>query len=142
MQELVLHLSKRRLIMMIIVVALAVVAIIVSYNFQITPTAYYGGAYNRYFLVGLIIYKLIELPILYYLLLHRHVMYVRKHDIYDEKLQKIKKHTKLFFFLIPQGNTIFGIIAYKLSGEVIYFLLFSGIALLTLFLIKPNKLIL
>ena len=142
MQKLVLHLSKRRLIMMIIVVTLAVAAIIVSYNFHITQTAYYGGVYNRYFLVGLIIYKLVELPILYYLLFHRHIIYVRKHNSYGERLQKIQKHTKLFFFLIPQGNTIFGIIAYKLSGEVLYFLLFSGIALITLFLIKPNKLIL
>jgi hypothetical protein len=141
MQDLVLHLSKRRAIMMSIVVLLAILAIIVSFNFKITPTAYFGGSYNNYFLVGLVVYKLIELPLLYYLLLHRHVVYVKKYDNYLERLPKIKKHTKLLLFLIPQGNTIFGIIAYKLSGNVVFFLLFSSIAIITLFLTKPDKLL-
>ena len=141
MQDLVLHLSKRRAIMMGIVVLLAILAIIVSFNFKVTPTSYFGGSYNNYFLVGLIVYKLIELPILYYLLLHRHVVHIRKFDNYLERLPKIKKHTKLLLFLIPQGNTIFGIIAYKLSGNVMYFLLFSSIAIITLFLTKPDKLL-
>jgi len=127
--------------MMGVVVLLALFAIIVSFNFKITPTAYFGGSYNNYFLVGLIVYKLIELPILYYLLLHRHVVHVRQNDNYLERLPKIKKHTKLLLFLIPQGNTIFGIIAYKLSGNVMFFLLFSSIAIITLLLIKPDKLL-
>ena len=127
--------------MMGIVILLAILAIIVSFNFKITPTSYFGGSYNNYFLIGLIIYKLIELPVLYYLLLYRHVVHVRKYDNYLERLPKIKKHTKLLLFLIPQGNTIFGIIAYKLSGDVIFFLLFSAIAIITLFLIKPYKLL-
>ena len=141
MQDLVLHLSKRRAIMMGIVVLLAIFAIIVSFNFDITPSSYFDGSYNNYFLVALIIYKLIELPILYYLLLHRHVVHIRKYDNYLERLPKIKKHIKLLLFLIPQGNTIFGIIAYKLSGNVIFFLLFSSIAIITLFLTKPDKLL-
>ncbi|MFK5938681.1 MAG: hypothetical protein QM497_09840 [Sulfurimonas sp.] len=141
MQDLVLHLSKRRAIMMGVVVLLAILAIIVSFNFKITPTSYFGGSYNNYFLFALIVYKLIELPILYYLLLHRHVVHVRKYDNYLERLPKIKKHTKLLLFLIPQGNTIFGIIAYKLSGNVMFFLLFSSIAIITLFLTKPDKLL-
>jgi len=141
MQDLVLHLSKRRTIMMGVVVFLALLAIVVSYNFKITPTSYFGGSYNNYFLSGLFVYKLIELPILYYLLLYRHVVYVRKYDNYLERLPKIKKHTKLLLFLIPQGNTIFGIIAYKLSANVLFFLLFSSIAIITLFLVKPDKLL-
>ena len=141
MQDLVLHLSKRRAIMMGIVVLLALFAIIVSFNFKMTPTSYFGGSYNNYFLFALVVYKLIELPILYYFLLHRHVVHVRKNDNYLERLPKIKKHTKLLLFLIPQGNTIFGIIAYKLSGDVVFFLLFSFIAIITLFLTKPDKLL-
>lgn len=140
MQELIVHLNKRRAIVMRIIVLLAVVAIIISFNFKITPTAYFGGKYNDYLIYGLIIYKIIELSILYYMLLHRHIVYIRKNSDHSERLPKIKKHAKLLLFLIPQGNTIFGIIAYKLSGNVYYFLLFSFIALVTLLLIKPNRL--
>ncbi len=140
MQELILHLNKRRTTVMIVIVLLAVVATIVSYNFKITPTAYFGGKYNDYLIYGLIIYKIIELSILYYMLLHRHIAYMRKNENHSQRLVKLRKHSKLLFFLIPQGNTIFGIIAYKLSGNVYYFLLFSFIALVTLLLIRPNSL--
>lgn len=140
MQELSTYLIKRRFMMMGVVVFLAIVAIIVSYNFTMTPTSYFGGKYNYYMLYTLIIYKFIELPLLYYFLFHRHVIYIRKNSSYEERFDKIKKHTKLLLFLIPQGNTIFGIISYRLSGNILYFLLFSGIALTTLLLIKPNKL--
>ena len=140
MQELVHYLIKRRIMMMGIVVMLAFVAIIVSINIHITPSRHWGGRYNSYFIYALIIYKLIELPILYYFLLHRHIVALRKHANHSEYLPKLRKHSKMLFFLIPQGNTIFGIIAYKLSGDVLYFLIFSFIALLTLFIINPNSL--
>ena len=140
MEELVSYLIKRRIIMMSIVVVLAIVALIVSYTIPIAPSAYFGGKYNTALIYGLIGYKLIELSILYYLLLHRHLVALRTHQHCEEHLPKLRKHSKLLLFLIPQGNTIFGIIAYKLSGNVIYFLLFSCIALITLYLIKPNAL--
>jgi len=141
MQDLVLHLSKRRAIMMGIVVLLAFIAVAVSFNFHITPTSYFGGIYNDYLVVFLIIYKLIELPILYYILLHRHILHVKTNKLEEERFLKIQKHSKLLLFLIPQGNTIFGLIAYKLSGDIRYFLLFSSIAIITLFLVKPKKLL-
>ncbi len=139
MQELIVHLNKRRTIVMKVIIALAVVAIIVSFNFKITPTAYFGGKYNAYLIYGLIIYKIIELSILYYMLLHRHIAYIKKNADHTKRLVKLKKHSKLLLFLIPQGNTVFGIIAYKLSGNVYYFLLFSLIALITVLLIRPNR---
>jgi len=140
MKEHTTHLIKRRYIMMGIVVFLAVVAVIASYNFTITPTAYFGGKYNHDMLYFLIVYKFIELPTLYYLLFHRHVAHIRDNASYEDRFDKIKKNTKLLLFLIPQGNTIFGIIAFKLTGNILYFLMFSCIALITLFLVKPNKL--
>lgn len=140
MDELSDYLIKRRMLMMRIVALLAVIALIVSYTIQITPFTSFDGKYNHLFIVALIIYKLIELPILYYLLLYRHVRALRRENHSEDHLVKLRKHSKLLLFLIPQGNTIFGIIAYKLSGHVIYFLLFSGIALITLYLIKPNAL--
>jgi hypothetical protein len=139
MEELVAYLIKRRIIMMSIVVLLAMIAITVSYTIHFTPSSYFGGKYNQILIYSLIVYKLIELPILYYLLLHRHLVILRNHEHYHEYLPKLRKHSKLLFFLIPQGNTVFGVIAYKLSGNVLYFLLFSCIALITLYIIKPNN---
>lgn len=139
MEELVAYLIKRRIIMMSIVVLLAMIAITVSYTIHFTPSSYFGGKYNQILIYSLIVYKLIELPILYYLLLHRHLVILRNHKHYHEYLPKLRKHSKLLFFLIPQGNTVFGVIAYKLSGNVLYFLLFSCIALITLYIIKPNN---
>ncbi|HQS67360.1 MAG TPA: hypothetical protein PLM93_09285 [Sulfuricurvum sp.] len=139
MTEVVAYLHKRRMIMMGAVVLLAVIAVIVSYNFQMVPATYFGGKYNLLFIYALIVYKLIELPILYYLLVHRNLKKLKKNSSYEESLLKFKKHAKLLLFLIPQGNTVFGVIAYKLSGSILYFLFFSCIALITLYLIKPNK---
>jgi len=139
MEELVGYLIKRRIIMMGIVICLAILALCVSYFIHLTPSAYFGGKYNTALIYGLIAYKLIELPILYYLLLHRHLVILRNHAHYKEHLPKLRKHAKLLLFLIPQGNTVFGIISYKLSGNILYFLFFSCVALITLYLIKPNK---
>ncbi len=138
MQELIVNLNKRRMIAMIVVCVLAIVGLAVSYNFKITPSVYFEGRYNGIFIASLIIYKIIELSILYYLLFHRHFIRLKKNSNPEEYLPKLRKHSKLLFFLIPQGNTIFGIIAYKLSGNVEYFLIFSSIALMTLFIINPN----
>jgi len=142
MLELVSYLHKRRTRMMFIVLVLAFVSVIVSYNFTFAPSSYFGGKYNQNFLYFLILYKLFELPTLYYLLMHKHIINLKKENYLQEKLEKIHKHTKLLLFLIPQGNTVFGFIAYKLTANVYYFLLFSLIAIITLYLIKPNKLIL
>ena len=139
MHETVTYLSKRRIIMMRVVVLLAIVAIVVSYTIQIPQAKYFGGKYNSAFIYSLIMYKLIELPILYYLLLHRHIVALKLNINTAQRLLKFRKHAKLLLFLIPQGNTVFGLIAYRLSGNVLYFLLFSSIALITLYLIKPNK---
>lgn len=139
MEELVTYLIKRRIIMMGIVVFMAILALVASYFIHFAPSSYFGGKYNTLFVYGLIVYKLIELPILYYLLLHRHLVILRNHAHYEEHLPKLRKHAKLLLFLIPQGNTVFGVISYKLSGDIRYFLLFSCIAMLTLYLIKPSK---
>ncbi len=139
MTEVVAYLHKRRRVMMGAVVVLAVIALIVSYNFHISTLTYFGGKYNELFIYALVVYKLIELPILYYLLLHRHLRVLDKNIDNQEFISKLRKHAKLLLFLIPQGNTVFGIIAYKLSGNILYFLFFSSIALVTLLLIKPNK---
>ena len=68
--------------------------------------------------------------------------YLQKNDFYVEisdLFAKATKHMKLLFFLIPQGNMVFGFIAFKLSGNVLYFLTFSAIGLVTLYFININK---
>ncbi|MBC8237632.1 MAG: hypothetical protein H8E76_05320 [Helicobacteraceae bacterium] len=141
MQDLVNSLNKRRKITMYIVVLFALLSLFVSYNFKISPLHYFDGKYNLYFIYGLIIYKLFELIILYYILFHRHLIRIRSKTYKINEFLKLKKHAKLLLFLIPQGNTIFGIIAYKLSGSVLLFLIFLAIALITLILVRPEKLL-
>ena len=138
MQELLVSLNKRRIIAIYIVILFASLALVFSYNFQITAPSYFDEKYNIIFANGLILYKLIELIIIYYLLFYRYLIRFKRNTYVKEHFVKLKKHTKLFFFLVPQGNTIFGIIAYKLSGSVLYFLIFSFIALVTLILVNPN----
>ena len=140
MQDLVDSLYKRRKIAIYIVILFVFLSFIVDYHFIIESPNYFDEKYNMYFVYGLIIYKLFELIILYYILLYRYLIKFKTKTYNNKDFEKLKKHTKLLFFLIPQGNTIFGIIAYKLSGDVFYFLVFSFIALATLIFVKPEKL--
>ncbi|QSZ42815.1 hypothetical protein GJV85_12050 [Sulfurimonas aquatica] len=147
MQELVTYLHKRRIIMISAIFIIAIIGFIFHINFSLDPVTYFDGKYNIFIIYFLIIYKLIELPVLYYILMYRYIRKLSKsnsdlsksNNNYDLNL-KIKKHTKLLYFLIPQGNTVFGIIAYKVSGEILYFYLFLLIALVTLILIRPTSL--
>lgn len=126
--------------MVSVVVLLAVVATVISFNYEIDSPMYFGGLYNMSFVYGLIVYKLIELPTIYYILLHRHIPNIKTNIDNSEWIKKLEKRVRLLYFLIPQGNTIFGLIAFKLSGQLIYFYVFSTIAIVTLILVKPNKL--
>ena len=140
MEEVAVYLRKRRTISAFAVIVLALIAVIVSWNFHISRVMYFDGKYNGIFIYSLIVYKILELLLLSYFLFYRHQRYLKKNELTQEFLTTLKKHTKLLLFLIPQGNTIFGIIAYKLSGDVLYFLIFSSIAIITLFIINPNSL--
>ena len=141
MQALVYSLKKRRKIAIYIVLLFAFISLFLDYNLQIAPLNYFDGKYNIYFIYGLIVYKFIELIVIYYVLFHRHLIRLRSKTYKIDEFLKLKKHTKLLLFLIPQGNTIFGIIAYKLSGSVLLFLFFLAIAFITLMLVKPEKLL-
>lgn len=141
MYELVEQLQKRRFKALMAVIAIALVATMVSYRVHISPLQYFGGIYNYPMIFGLIVYKFFELIILYYLLMYRYIIEMGNNSLEIQYLPKIQKHTRLLYFLIPQGNTVFGFIAYKLSGEIKYFLIFSAIALIALVIINPNRLI-
>ncbi|MDQ7060377.1 MAG: hypothetical protein Q9M43_04330 [Sulfurimonas sp.] len=102
----------------------SLLSIIVHFNYEVVPPEYFDGKYNMLFAYGMVLYKLIELPILYYILIHRHLLKIEKDEFYSLIYPKLEKQSKVLFFLVLQGNTIFGLITYKLSGSVLLFLLF------------------
>ncbi|MDF1874134.1 hypothetical protein JHD48_00140 [Sulfurimonas sp. SAG-AH-194-I05] len=138
MQELVQNLEKRRLIAASVICIFALLAFIVDSTFTITPLNYFEGKYNQHFIMALLIYKLIELPLLYLFLLKRSLNLYSLNKDNDKYVTQLKKRSKILYFLIPQGNTIFGIIAYKLSGDIYCFFLFSCIALIALYSVNPK----
>ncbi|PHQ55629.1 MAG: hypothetical protein COA30_06330 [Sulfurimonas sp.] len=141
MQELVNTLEKRKSFIVKLLALFASLALVFNFFFTLSPPEYFDGKYNIYFVYALIVYKIIELFIIYYILMHRHILFLKKNSANDKFKAKLTKHTKLLLFLIIQGNTVFGIIAFKLSANVLFFLLFSCIALATLLLFQPKKLL-
>lgn len=90
-----------------------------------------------YFLIG---YKVIELGIFYMLFYKKHYLKVLAEEYHITYLEKFEKQAKKFFFLVPQGSIVFGILSYKLSGNVLYLWLFLSIAALVLWRVDPKKL--
>ncbi len=135
-------LSKRRKMMFIIVFIIACVGIIVDSVFEIEAVRYFDDAktnlYLVYFLIG---YKVIELNILYFFFYHRHMLKYYDEEHNEDLLKKFDKNAKRFFMLVPHGSVIFGIISYKLSAEIGFFLLFLSIASVALYLVKPKKIL-
>lgn len=141
MQEIVSFLEKRKSFILKLLALFTILALIFNIFFTLSPPQYFDGKYNMYFVYGLIAYKLVELAIIYFILMHRHILFMKKNRVSEEFKQKLHKHTKLLLFLIIQGNTVFGIIAFKLSANILFFLLFSCIALGVLLLFNPKKLL-
>ena len=133
------YLSKRRLLMMKIVALIFILSLVFNFYFSITPLNYFDGQYNFKFVYGLMAYKFIELIILYYILFFRYKYIFEKNILNDELLKKFKKHVKLLLFLVPQGNVVFGIISYKLTGEIVYLLFFLIVAITTIYNINPKS---
>lgn len=135
-------LQKRRKMMFYIVLLIACIGVIVDQVFEIEPVSYFDDVktnlYLVYFLIG---YKVIELNVLYFFFYHRHMLKYFDTEHCDKLLQKFDKNAKRFFMLVPHGSVIFGIISYKLSGEIGYFLLFLSIATIALYLVKPKKIL-
>lgn len=139
MTELELLLKKRKKIAVFAIFVFAFIITFVDYNFDITPLTYFEPQYNTYAIYFLIVYKLVELPILYYILFHRNIALSKDKTSNSKEYLRLLKHTKLLLFLIPQGNIIFGIIAYKLSTDLLYSFLFISIAFMTLFLVPQTS---
>lgn len=139
MEQVIGNLVKRRKIMFFIIVILAMVAVLVDNVYEITPSDHFEEATRYYMVYGLIAYKLIELTSFYFFFYHRHMVkyHASEHD--DDLMARFDKNAKRFFTLVPHGSVIFGIISYKLTVNIGFFLLFMAIASVALFLVKPKK---
>lgn len=124
--------------MFYILLVVAVIGISIDRFFDIPSTSYFGEEYNLPIVYGLITYKIIELSILYFIFYYRHMTKLSIQDDTNELLCKFEKNAKRFFTLVPHGSVIFGIISYKLTVNIWFFLLFLLIAITTLFLVKPK----
>ena len=139
MQTVLDKLSKRRRFMFYILFAITVLAICIDTYFDIPISSYFGEENNIYIVYGLIVYKLVELSILYLIFYRRHLHKLTHEEHSNELLATFEKNGKRFFMLIPHGSTIFGIISYKLTANIYIFLLFMLIATTALLLVRPQS---
>ena len=135
-------LRKRRRLMFYIVFTLTLLGILIDNIFNIEAISYFEDAqtnmYLVYFLIG---YKLVELNVLYLFFYKRNLLKYYDSECKDDLAQKFEKNAKRFFMLVPHGNVIFGIISYKLTANIGFFLLFMSIAIIALYLVKPKKIL-
>lgn len=139
MEKVILNLHKRRKVMFYIILALALIAIVLDNTYKISPSEYFEVETRMYMVYFLISYKLVELTSFYFFFYRRHMIKYLATEHNDELMAKFEKNAKRFFTLVPHGSVIFGMISYKLTVNIWFFLLFMVIASTALFLVKPKK---
>jgi len=134
------RLNKRRNIALIVLLVIALLSLIVDRYFPFSPPTYIDAKYHMplvYFLIG---YKIIELGIFYLIFYKKHYLKTLAQEYHITSLVKFEKQAKKFFFLVPQGSIVFGVLSYKLSGNILYLWLFLTIAATLLWWVDPKKL--
>jgi len=140
MKEIKTSLYKRRKIGFIVLFFIALLGYLINLYYPLTPPSYVKPQWRMPLVYFLITYKIIELGIFYLLFYRKHYLKLLESQFHTQLLEKFEKNAKRFFFLVPQGSIVFGILSYKLSGDVGYLWLFLTIALSTLLLVNPKKL--
>ena len=140
MKEIKTSLYKRRKIGFIVLFIIALLGYLINLYYPLTPPSYVKPQWRMPMVYFLITYKVIELGIFYLLFYRKHYLKLLEAQFHTQLLEKFEKNAKRFFFLVPQGSIVFGILSYKLSGEIGYLWLFLTIALSTLLLVNPKKL--
>ena len=141
MQNIKVRLNKRRNIALLILTLIGVLSLVSDHYFRLSPPTYIDAKYHMplvYFLIG---YKVIELGIFYMIFYKKHHLKALAQEYKISCLEKFEKKAKKFFFLVPQGSIVFGILSYKLSGEVAFLWLFLAIAATLLWFVNPKKLV-
>lgn len=140
MQNIKNALLRRRKLGFFILLAIAIFGYIVDIYYPLTPPSYISKEWHMPLVYFLIAYKVIELGVFYLLFYRRHYLKLLEEQFHTHLLKKFEKNAKRFFFLVPQGSIVFGVLAYALSSEIRYLWLFLCIAALTLLLVNPRKL--
>jgi len=140
MQHIKNSLSKRRKIGVIILLVVAIVGYFINHYYPFSPPSYISSEYRMPLVYFLIAYKVIELGIFYLIFYRKHYLRLLEAEFHKHILEKFEKNAKRFFFLVPQGSIVFGILSYKLSGDIAYLWIFLSIAASALLLVNPKKL--
>jgi hypothetical protein len=140
MQNIKRTLNKRRNIGLIILLAAAALGYMINLYYPFTPPLYIQAQWRMPLVYFLIIYKIIELGIFYVLFYHKPYLKLVETQFHTHFEEKFKINAKRFFFLVPQGSIVFGLLSYKLSSQINYLWLFLLIAIVTLILVNPKRL--
>ena len=140
MKEIKTSLYKRRKIGFIVLFVIALLGYFVNLYYPLTPPSYIKPQWRMPMVYFLITYKVIELGIFYLLFYRKHYLKLLEAQFHTHLSKKFEKNAKRFFFLVPQGSIVFGILSYKLSGTVGYLWLFLSISAIALLLVNPKKL--
>ena len=140
MQDIKRSLSKRRKIGFIVLISIALLGYIINLYYPFSPPSYIASQWRMPLVYFLLIYKVIELVIFYLLFYRKHYLKLLEETFHTHLLEKFEKNAKRFFFLVPQGSIVFGILSYKLSTDIRYLWVFLLIASITLLLVNPKKL--
>jgi len=140
MQNIKLSLLKRRKIGLTVLAIFAIAGYFTDLYYPFSPPSYIDVQWHMPLVYFLLAYKVIELGIFYLVFYRKHYLKLLAAQFHIDFLGKFEKNAKRFFFLVPQGSIVFGILSYKLSGQIQYFWLFLCIAAMTLILVDPKKL--
>jgi len=133
-------LIRRRNVGILILSVIATLGYIINLYYPFTPPIFMESRFRMPLVYFLIVYKILELVIFYLLFYRNPYLKLAETQFHTHFEEKFKKNAKLFFFLVPQGSIVFGILSYKISGQILYLWLFLLIAFFTLVLVDPKKL--
>jgi len=134
------NLTKRRKIVLLILFFVAFVSMLFDSFYNLTPPSYIDPQWRMTIVYALVAYKIMELLVVYLVFYRRHLLKILTPSHSIEDLKNFKKNARRFFFLVPQGSIVFGILSYKLSANLIYLLFFLFVASIVVLVVNPKKL--
>ena len=138
MKTIKIKLLKRKKIALIVIWTVALLALLFEHFYGFEPVTYIDQAYRYYAVAFLLFYKVVELFLFYLFLYKKNYVKLLEESFHVEMLKTFEKRSKQFFFLVPQGSVVFGIIAYKVTGVVWFVPLFVFIATIVLLMVDPK----
>ncbi|MCF6244018.1 MAG: hypothetical protein L3J43_03160 [Sulfurovum sp.] len=140
MEKIKRSLLKRKKIGMFILLLVAILGYIIHIYYPFHPLLYVSRQWRMPLVYFLLAYKIVELGIFYFIFYHKPYQKLLESLFHTHYEEKFKINAKRFFFLVPQGSIVFGILSYKISGEIGYLWLFLAIAATVLLLVNPKNL--